>query len=282
MSVRYREPRGIDYLLFFFGIPIALGIIFSLVGTRLTYDMPYFDSLVYMVIHMFVAWWSVNIGALIINYSFKSWQPPAIVVCCIGMFIALAPAAFAFQVLGDYFGKIYPVYAANRFDLVQPAWSLEYLVHFVRYSLPVVPTFLVGVFGYRAVTGVNWYGFQKSEPLSMAPAPNAVRRQPTAALIDNSKLPPDAVLISIKAEQHYISIQSDQGSDFVRYRFSDLEELLKNCEGIQTHRSWWVNPAFVKDYLVDGRKMSLVIDDKLTVPVSQPYRQAVIQALETR
>ena len=71
-----RDPTPRDYFRFYIGIPVMLGFIFSLVGTRLTNGMPYLDALVYLVLHMFVAWWTVNLGAAFAKFSFRSWRPP--------------------------------------------------------------------------------------------------------------------------------------------------------------------------------------------------------------
>jgi hypothetical protein len=282
-----RAPRPLDYPLFFIGVPVGLAIVFSLVGTRLTYGMPYFDALIYMMLHMFVAWWSVNLGAAIVKWCFRSWQPPAIAVCILGLLIALIPAAFLFQMMGDFYATLYPVFATNRQDSVVPNWDLPYLVHFIRYSLPVLPTFLAGVYGYRYATGVDWYGYRR-QPV---PAKNLAEaeptgsheeaaRQATAKLIAGSKLPPEAHIIAIKAEQHYIKIWSDQGTDLVRYRFRDLSKRLRDCNGNQVHRSWWVDLDSVQSFRQTGRKLELTIGPDLTIPVSQSYKNTVLAILE--
>ncbi len=286
-----RPPRPLDYLLYFFGIPVGLAIVFSLVGTRLTYGMPYLDALFYMLVHMFIAWWSVNLGATIIKLSFRSWRPPVIAVCMLGLLLALIPAAFLFQTVGDFYANLYPVFATNRADNIVPNWNLAYLLHFIRYSFPVLPTFLAGVYGYRFATGVDWYGYNRSEGY----APNASAEenldlslnrkaalQATAQLIDGTKLPANARLIAIKAEQHYIKIWSDQGTDLVRYRFRDLAKTLHDCEGNQVHRSWWVNLNDVQSYQHEGRKLELTIDTDLTVPVSLSYKNSVLAILNSK
>jgi hypothetical protein len=274
-----QQPQALDYLRFYIGIPMVLGILFSLVGTRLTYGMPYLDALVYMILHMFIAWWTVNLGAVIIKVGFRSWRPPTIVVCMMGLLVALIPAAFLFQTIGDFYAGLYPVFATNRYDTIQPNWNLAYLLHFVRYSAPVVPTFLAGVYGYRAATGIDWYGYGNRHAGFAATVPPQQTTLATAQLIEGTKLPADARLMAIKAEQHYIRIWSDQGNDLVRYRFSDLEDTLRNCQGAQVHRSWWVNPDFVHSHRQNGRKLELIINDDLTVPVSLSYKNAVLAVL---
>jgi len=288
-----REPYWVDHLLFFVAIPVCIAMMFSLVGIRLTNGMPYIDALAYMTLHMFIAWWSVSLGATLIKFIFRSWRPPVLAICLMGLAVALIPAAFAFQAIGQFYAEMYPVFAANRTDLAQPAWDLAYLLHFIRYSIPVLPLFLTGVYGYRFATGVDWFGYgaRDTEPeaytvsdtVPAAPAkPEAkVLVSPTVGLIEGTRLPSSAKLIAVKAEQHYIKIWSDQGTDLVRYRFRDLAKNLRGYKGSQVHRSWWVNLDEVQSCRQVGRKMELVIDANLTVPVSLSYKNAVLAILDS-
>ena len=140
----WRAPIWQDYLVFFIGVPAGIGFIFSLVGTRLIANMPYIDGLLYMVIHMFVAWWTISLAAAAIKFAFRNWQPPTFTVCVIGFFLSIVPAAFLFQNLGDYYASQYPSFAENRSDAALPSWELTYLLHFIRYSIPALPLFLAG------------------------------------------------------------------------------------------------------------------------------------------
>ena len=165
--------------------------------------------------------------------------------------------------------RIHTVFAANREDTVKASWSFEYLLHFIRYSLPILPTFLAGVYGYRYVTGVDWFGYPKKadQEESDYATPARIRLPATAELIAGSKLDSDAILLAVKAEQHYIQIWSDKGTDLVRFKFSDLPATLENTNGAQVHRSWWVNFDEVRETEKQGRKLELIINDELRVPV---------------
>jgi hypothetical protein len=278
----------LDFAIFFVGIPVAIAFIFSLVGVRLIAGMAYLDGLVYMILHMFIAWWSVSLCAWILKAMFRSWQPPVIAICCLGYLIALVPAAFLFQGLGEYYANLFPSFAAARADAVLPSWKLEYLVHFIRYSLPALPLFLAGVYVYRALTGVDWYGYGQSrvavagnEPREDAFRPSA-QRKATAGLIGNTRLAGESELLAIKAEQHYIQIWSEDGTDMVRYRFKDIPAMLADCNGAQVHRSWWVNFDRVRRHRQNGRTLELIVTDDLVVPVSVSFRNSVLDALADR
>jgi len=279
-----RQPGNADYLAFFFGIPLALAFLFSLVGIRLIQGMSYIDGLGYMVLHMLLAWWLTSAGAWTVRFLCRSWQPPVIALCIMGFIASMIPAAVLFQKLGDLYASWYPVFAANRADVVVPSWTLEYLAHFARYSIPALPLFMAGVYGYRALTGVDWLGYaaatdETGQAENAAVDGQTARQVARAGLISGSKLAQNAEIIAIKAEQHYIHIWSDQGKDMVRYRFKDVPFSLHGCNGEQVHRSWWVNFDQVRDVRKAGRSLELEMTDGSVVPVSLAHRNIVLRAL---
>ena len=277
-----REPGAPEwrhYWLFFLGVPCAMAFLFSLVGIRLINGMPYLDGLLYMVLHMCLAWWNVSLGSWAIHYMFRSWQPPVMAIIPMGFIISAIPAAFSFQALGDLYASLYPVFAANRADTIRPGWSIDYLGHFIRYSIPALPLYIAGVYGYRAVFGVEWLTYPSEARQDDVPARQLSRNRPLASMIDGSKLDGDAEIIAIKAEQHYIRIWSDRGTDMVRYRFRDVAETLAGCDGDQVHRSWWVNFGRVSSVRPAGRSVELELPGDLSVPVSLAHRNTVLREL---
>ena len=50
--------------------------------------------------------------------------------------------------------------------------------------------------------------------------------------------------------------------------------------GLQVHRSWWVNYRQVRSARKSGRSIELLMENKLTVPVSLANRNTVIKVLE--
>ncbi len=284
-----RKAIWLDYLIFFIGIPVAIAFIFSLVGVRLIAGMPYLDGLLYMVLHMFVAWWSVSLCAWFIKLIFRSWKPPVFAICVLGFCLALIPTAFLFIALGDYYAGLYPSFAENRADNALPSWDFAYLLHFTRYSIPALPLFLAGVYVYRLFTGVDWYSYPSGEANAGSEAlPGGISQgtqtlqKATANLIGNTQLADDAELLAIKAEQHYIHIWSDQGNEMVRYRFKDIPKTLTCCNGGQVHRSWWVNFDQVQGHRQNGRNLELIINEDLIIPVSLSFKNSVLNILEQR
>ncbi len=88
---------------------------------------------------------------------------------------------------------------------------------------------------------------------------------------------PQDILI-IKAEEHYISIQSQEEAELIPYRFSDaLLEAHVSLEGQQVHRSWWVAKKAIKDLKEEGRKSWILTVNGKLIPVSRSWINIVKQ-----
>lgn len=84
-----------------------------------------------------------------------------------------------------------------------------------------------------------------------------------------------AAIRAVQAEDHYLRIHTDRGSDLILMRLSDALEELQGLEGAQTHRSWWVAREAVRDVgRSDGRAV-LTLEGGLTAPVSRRYARAL-------
>lgn len=78
-----------------------------------------------------------------------------------------------------------------------------------------------------------------------------------------------ARLIAIEAEDHYLRVHTDAGSELLLMRLADAVAELSDISGARTHRSWWV----ARDGVVEvenrqGRTM-LMLCGGVTAPVSR-------------
>ena len=95
------------------------------------------------------------------------------------------------------------------------------------------------------------------------------------------RLPPGlrgARLIAVEAEDHYLRIHTDRGSDLILMRLSDALSELAGVEGAQTHRSWWVAKEAVRNAVRGDGRATLMLEGGLTAPVSRRYARALRQA----
>ena len=85
------------------------------------------------------------------------------------------------------------------------------------------------------------------------------------------RLPPrlGRTVLCLQMEDHYVRVHTPHGSALVLMSLSQAMAGLKDIEGVQTHRSWWVARASIAGVVEDGRKLRLRIGDGLEVPVSR-------------
>lgn len=82
-------------------------------------------------------------------------------------------------------------------------------------------------------------------------------------------------LIAVQAEDHYLRIHTEAGASLILMRFSDALAALSDCDGFQTHRSWWVARAGVETARWKGGRGELRLSDSLVAPVSRTYAAAL-------
>jgi DNA-binding LytR/AlgR family response regulator len=87
-----------------------------------------------------------------------------------------------------------------------------------------------------------------------------------------------ATIHAVQAEDHYLRIHTDRGSDLILMRLSDAVEELDGLEGAQTHRSWWVAQAAVRGVDRNDGRATLTLVDGVRVPVSRRYARTLREA----
>ena len=111
-----------------------------------------------------------------------------------------------------------------------------------------------------------------------SPAPPPPPALPELPALLSEKLPQrlrGARLIAIEAEDHYLRIHTDGGSDLVLMRMSDACALIDDAAGMRVHRSWWVAKAAVEGQARAGSRVELAVKGGLMVPVSRALHGAM-------
>ncbi|WP_343790071.1 LytTR family DNA-binding domain-containing protein [Brevundimonas kwangchunensis] len=145
-------------------------------------------------------------------------------------------------------------------------WGDPFRIERLYWTMPSVVTVNV------AVIGLAWVVRQAFKPKT-APA---VDGAPPPAI--RAKLAPRlarARLIAIEAEDHYLRIHTDAGSELVLMRFGDALDALTAADGFRTHRSWWVARTAVETARWKGGRGELVLSTGAVAPVSRTYAAAL-------
>lgn len=110
------------------------------------------------------------------------------------------------------------------------------------------------------------------------PAPFAALSLPALPELIAEKLPirlKQARLIAIEAEDHYLRVHTDAGSDLVLMRMVDACALLPEAAGARVHRSWWAARGAVETLARREGKAELTLQGGLTVPVSRAMQASL-------
>ena len=112
--------------------------------------------------------------------------------------------------------------------------------------------------------------------VAAAPVPTAAT-PPTLAVRLPDKLKGGTIL-ALQAEDHYVRIHTDKGSDLILMRLADATEQMGSTPGARTHRSWWVSKSAVKSIRRDNGRVALVLSNDTEVPISRGYASELHEA----
>ena len=163
------------------------------------------------------------------------------------------------------------VFAATRV-MFGGGWRWEVLASFVG------PVFLVcAAMTVLNVLTVRARAARDAEAPSSAAGPAA---PPPTVLAERfrARLPHrlrTADIHAVEAEDHYLRVHTDRGSDLLLMRLADALEELAAIEGARTHRSWWVARGAVAEARRGDGRATLVLASGVEVPVSRSYAPAL-------
>lgn len=83
-------------------------------------------------------------------------------------------------------------------------------------------------------------------------------------------------LLSLQAQDHYVEVTTTRGQELVLIRLADAIDELGGLDGMQVHRSWWVNKSAIDEVIRNGHKMDLRLRDARIVPVGRSRQKDVM------
>ncbi len=144
------------------------------------------------------------------------------------------------------------------------------------YPLSTLPDMAFAVVIVTATVSMINVFLSKAQPIQTHAAPVG-----TAPARFPDRLPMKlrgAAIRAVQAEDHYLRIHSDRGSDLILMRLSDALDELEGLEGAQTHRSWWVAKGAVRDVSRGDGRATLTLEGGIEAPVSRRYAKALRDA----
>ncbi|WP_339914059.1 LytTR family DNA-binding domain-containing protein [uncultured Brevundimonas sp.] len=134
--------------------------------------------------------------------------------------------------------------------------------------MPDVLTINVAVVVLAWLTRKALHRHEPRPPAAAGIAPPALRARLSPRLAR-------ARLVAVEAEDHYLRIRTEAGSDLILMRFADALAALDTADGFRTHRSWWVARTAVESARWKAGRGQLMLSDGAAAPVSRTYAAAL-------
>lgn len=232
-------------------VAVAAGVVLALTGAFGMSDIPLWMRLVYWVPVMLAgATWGEACSRLVGRWIDMD-ERPWLAVAALTASVTGPVAVLVWFVTGVMFeGGVYPL---------------------ATLPLMLGPVFIVTA----SVSAINVF-LGKAQPVQTHAA---VEGAAPARFLE--RLPHrlrGAAIRAVQAEDHYLRVHTDRGSDLILMRLSDALDELEGLEGAQTHRSWWVARDSVRDVARGDGRARLTLEGGLIAPVSRRYAKALRDA----
>lgn len=79
-------------------------------------------------------------------------------------------------------------------------------------------------------------------------------------------------------QDHYVEVTTQKGRQLVHMTMRDAVNALREYEGVQIHRSHWVNPKFARKVEQSNGKTHVIMNDGSIFPISRSYRLSAREA----
>ncbi|MDB5457176.1 MAG: response regulator receiver protein [Caulobacter sp.] len=239
------------------------------------------------------------------DWSLGRWLRTLAVAGCAGGFLALVGALgtdavplgrrliywIGLSLAGAVIGSLVARLIVGRLLAGRSPWLLGAAL--VAVLTPIAAAAVWGIGGAPPLTGRSLAGYLvTSLVVTVAMTALMMLTRPRQAITHAApagaaparfldRLPPKlrgAELYAVEAEDHYLRLRTSKGQDLILLRLADAVAELEGLEGAQTHRSWWVAKAAVRDAKRGDGRAILTLADGAQAPVSRAYAKALREA----
>jgi hypothetical protein len=248
-----------------------------------------------------ISWWLSEAFSHIASRVLRPWQPPVWLILTLGYLLNLwisslynVPIVAALIELGRV-----PLTAdlAAYFELERSLVDPHYLLMLLRAGAAGLVIWLTVNLLFQRLTATDRFGSggvsieQTPVAHSAVPSPDpalaptaSAAEAPTAprffARLDKLRDLAPTDLLAVEAEDHYIRVHSRRGKELIYYRFRDALEDLRSWEGIQAHRSVWIDRRSIVKVEASGRSTWVILETGDRLPVSFANRELVRAAVK--
>ncbi len=241
---RKRQRLALDLLLL-----AAMGLVMAALGPYRTLDVPDMVRTAY-------------------------WLAAAICAGLVGILVD--------STLGPRIRRFWPRIAIVALVAAVPATPLIYLLNTLILDLPRRP-WLMPQLGWQvlvvmllilALRALLWRRIVETRTIVVPPLPEAER----AFRMRLSAKRRGARLIALEAEDHYVRVHTDAGSELLAMRFAEAVEELALAHGYRLHRSWWAHADAIEAVRWNRGTGEARLKGGIAAPVSRSCAAALKEA----
>jgi hypothetical protein len=198
-------------------------------------------------------------------------------VICAGLFGILVDSALGARIRGFWL-RIVTVSVLMTLPVTPFIYALNYYMLGLPHRPWLLPQLARQVFVVSlllmALRALAWRRLVETRTIVVPPLPEAER----AFRLRLTARRRAARLIALEAEDHYVRVHTDAGSELVSMRFSEAVEELALAHGYRLHRSWWVFADAIEAVRWNRGTGEARLAGGLTAPVSRSCAAALKQA----
>jgi len=210
---------------------------------------------------------------------FAFWMPTMAIGACLGAALSMAGERLSIF-CGRPALRAVAITTAMTIAMTGVVWAMGYLT-FGPGKVAFGLTFVFYVWLITIVVAMIGAILRaRSTRIAYAAAPVAASTAPTPASLA-ARLPAklkNAAILGLQAEDHYVRVHTDAGSDLILLRLADAISEMGSTPGARTHRSWWAAKSAVKSVRRTNGRIALILTNETEVPISRGYLSELREA----
>ena len=261
-------------LAYYLGVPVAFALLLGWHGLGLPMESSRFTGISIWIGLALIVWWAAVVGTFIMYRVLKPWEPSSWFVCLLGSVagavLFMVPVRWYLEFSAAVLAV--PVVAEPS----APSQSFNFAGFLIDVGPGTVLWIAVNVF-YERVLGIPRFSYGRIPAVPALSASVAAESPP--AFIERLRQENRGKLLALQAEDHYVRVVTDKGSELLHYRFVDAIRDA-NMQGARTHRSFWVAEHAAIELDHQAHRHELRLSNGMSVPVSRTYLEGVRAMLE--
>ncbi len=162
-------------------------------------------------------------------------------------------------------------------------WSLEWILGFVQEASVILLLWVGANLLMNGPLRLPRFGYLPlADPHVSNPYANTVNDGPASEpeFFNRLKSIDTNDIAALEAEDHYVRVHTADGSELIHYRFADVVDEMSDRNGLQVHRSFWVNKGAIESMVRRGRSFDIVLNGGKRIPVGQTFKQSAAAELK--